>query len=176
MRTAPELRVAAIAPGMAVQAGHRPSSVGVPYGFDMRTSRLPEPIAYSPDGELLAVGSEDGGVLICGADTGQALRTLQGHSGRVYAVKIVGDTIATGGSDGTVRLWDPVSGACRHRLEVHAEGVWPLVLDRTGALLATGDRDGLITVWSVATGQPCTGCPVTPLPCTRPPSHPAATP
>ncbi|WP_327119615.1 TIR domain-containing protein [Streptomyces sp. NBC_01341] len=153
VRAAPELAAAAMAPGMAVEAGHRPSSVGVPYGFDMRTSRLPEPIAYSPDGELLAVGSEDGGVLICGAGTGQALRTLQGHSGRVYAVKIAADTIATGSSDGTVRLWDPVSGACRHRLDVHPDGVWPLVLDTTGGLLATGDKDGLVTVWSVATGD-----------------------
>ncbi|MFE4328258.1 TIR domain-containing protein [Streptomyces sp. NPDC056831] len=154
VRRAPELRAAAIAPGMPVEAGYRPSAVGVPYGFDMRTSRLPEPIAYSPDGELLAVGSEDGGVLICGADTGRALRTLQGHSGRVYAVKFAGDTIATGGSDGTVRLWDPVSGACRHRLDVHPEGVWPLALDPEGTLVATGDREGLVTVWSVATGRP----------------------
>ncbi len=154
MRSAPELRTAAIAPGMPVEAGFRPSSVGVPYGFDMRTSRLPEPIAYSPEGELLAVGSEDGGVLVCAADSGRALRTLQGHEGRVYAVKFGTDTIATGGSDGTVRLWDPVSGKCRHRLEVHPDGVWPVVLDGGGTLLATGDREGLVTVWDVATGEP----------------------
>src|SRR5207247_454082 len=54
----PELRSAAIAPGMPVEPAFRPAAVGVPYGFDMRTSRLPEPISYSPDGELLAVGSE----------------------------------------------------------------------------------------------------------------------
>ncbi|WP_274557275.1 TIR domain-containing protein [Streptomyces spiramyceticus] len=154
VRSAPELRTAAIAPGMAVDAGFRPSSVGVPYGFDMRTSRLPEPIAYSPEGELLAVGSEDGGILICAADTGRALRTLQGHQGRVYAVKFGADVIATGGSDGTVRLWDPVSGECRHRLEVHPDGVWPVALDGDGTLLATGDGEGLVTIWDVATGEP----------------------
>ncbi|MGW7414268.1 WD40 domain-containing protein [Streptomyces sp. NPDC054863] len=154
VRTAPELRRAAVAPGMPVEAGFRPSAVGVPYGFDMRTSRLPEPIAYSPDGELLAVGSEDGGVLLCGTDNGLALRTLQGHVGRVYAVKFRPDTIATGGADGTVRLWDPVSGRCLHRLEVHPDGVWPVSLDTAGSRLATGDREGLVTVWDTATGQP----------------------
>ncbi|MCX5201850.1 TIR domain-containing protein [Streptomyces sp. NBC_00237] len=154
VRAAAELKWAAIAPGMPVEAGFRPSAVGVPYGFDMRTSRLPEPIAYSPDGELLAVGSEDGGVLLCGTDNGLALRTLQGHVGRVYAVKFRPDTIATGGSDGTVRLWDPVTGRCRHRLDVHPGGVWPVSLDTEGTLLATGDREGLVTVWDTATGLP----------------------
>ncbi len=148
----PELRAAAVAPGLSAEAGFRPSAVGVPYGFDMRTSRLPEPVSYSPAGELLALGSEDGGVLVCDAATGTALRTLQGHMGRVYAVKFRGGVLATGGADGTVRLWDPVSGACRHRLEVHPEGVWPVSLDASGTRLATGDADGTVTLWDVADG------------------------
>ncbi|WP_107469935.1 TIR domain-containing protein [Streptomyces sp. 3211] len=154
VRSAPELGAAAIAPGMPVDAGFRPSAVGVPYGFGMRTSRLPEPIAYSTDGELLAVGSEDGSILVCGADDGRAVRTLQGHEGRVYAVKFRAGVLATGGSDGAVRLWDPVTGACRHHLRVHPDGVWPVSFDADGTLLATGDREGLVTVWDVATGEP----------------------
>ncbi|MGA4959331.1 WD40 domain-containing protein [Streptomyces lavendulocolor] len=153
-RAAPELATAAIAPGMPVEAGFRPSSVGVPYGYGMRTGRLPEPIAYSPDGELLLVGSEDGGILVCDTADGRALRTLQGHQGRVYAVKHGPGVIASGGSDGVVRLWDPVSGACRHRLDIHPDGVWPVTLGPDGTRLATGDAEGLVTVWDVATGEP----------------------
>ncbi|WP_264482881.1 TIR domain-containing protein [Streptomyces pinistramenti] len=154
VRAAPELGTAALAPGMPVEAGFRPAAVGVPYGFDMRTSRLPEPISYSPEGELLAVGSEDGGVLVCAADTGRALRTLHGHEGRVYAVKFRSRVLATGGADGTVRLWDPVSGSCLHRIDVHPGGVWPVSLDEDGTIVATGDADGMVTLWDTASGAP----------------------
>ncbi|MFV8132956.1 TIR domain-containing protein [Streptomyces syringium] len=148
----PELSTAAIAPGLSVGTGFRPAAVGVPYGFDMRTSRLPEPVSYSPGGELLALGSEDGGVLVCDAATGTALRTLQGHMGRVYAVKFRGRVLATGGADGVVRLWDPIAGTCRHRLEVHPDGVWPVSLDPSGDRLATGDAEGTVTLWDTADG------------------------
>ncbi|MDT3400179.1 pentapeptide repeat-containing protein, partial [Streptomyces sp. B1866] len=150
--SAPELRLAAVAPGLPVEPGLRPPTVGVPYGFHARTSRLPDPVAYSPDGELLVVGSDGGGVLVCDAATGTALRTLQGHVGRVYAVQFRGRVLATGGSDGAVLLWDPVSGRCRHRLEIHPDGVWPVTLDEEGRLLATGDAEGTVTLWDAAFG------------------------
>ncbi|MER6398316.1 TIR domain-containing protein [Kitasatospora sp. NPDC001603] len=149
---APELRAAAVAPGLPVEAGFRPSEVGVPYGFGVRTARLPEPVAFSADGQLLAVGSADGSVLVCDALTGVALRTLKDHIDRVYAVKFAGSVLATGSADGTVRLWDQVSGECLHRLDVHPGGVWPVSLESTGALLATGDADGTVTLWDTATG------------------------
>ncbi|MFJ8478128.1 TIR domain-containing protein [Kitasatospora sp. NPDC094011] len=150
----PELRVAAVAPGLPIEAGFRPSEVGVPYGFSARTSRLPEPVAFSTDGQLLAVGSDDGTVLVCDALTGTALRTLRDHVGRVYAVKFADGVLATGSADGTVRLWDPVSGACRHRLDVHPDGVWPVSLRPDGRLLATGDAEGTVTLWDPAGGRP----------------------
>ncbi|MFB6893110.1 TIR domain-containing protein [Kitasatospora sp. NPDC056327] len=151
---APELRAAAIAPGLPVEAGFSPSEVGVPYGFDVRSTRLPEPVAFSRDGHLLAVGSEDGSVLVCDAVTGIALRTLKDHIGRVYVVKFAGDVLATGSADGTVRLWDPVSGECRHRLDVHPGGVWPVSLSPDGRMVATGDLNGVVTLWDTVTGEP----------------------
>ncbi|MBF9071973.1 WD40 domain-containing protein [Streptacidiphilus fuscans] len=148
----PELATAAFSPGMPVEIGLRPAKVGVPYGFGSNVARLPEPLTYAPDGELLAIGNEDGSVLVCDAVTGAALRTLSGHTGRVYSLKFRPGVLATGASDGTVRLWDPVTGACLHRLDVHPDGVWPVTLDQSGTLLATGDPTGAVTLWDVATG------------------------
>ncbi|RAY16456.1 hypothetical protein DPM19_06185 [Actinomadura craniellae] len=154
---APELHDAAIAPGRPVEAQFAPAAIGVPYGFRFhgRTSRLPQPLAYSPDGASLAIGSIDGGVLVCDPVTGQPLRTLQGHRDRTYAVTFgpAGGPLATGSADGTVRLWDPGSGVCTRVIDVHPEGVWPLVVGPDGTTVVAGAADGVLRVWDAATGE-----------------------
>ncbi|MEU5879742.1 TIR domain-containing protein [Spirillospora sp. NPDC047279] len=151
---APELREAAIAPGRPIDVQIAPAAVGVPYGFHFQTSRLPQPLAYSPGGAVLAVGSEDGGVLIVDAVTGTPLRTLEGHRDRAYAVAFDrgGNMLASGSADGAVRLWDLATGRCAHTLTVHDEGVWPVVFG-PGAQVAAGAADGVIRVWDAATGE-----------------------
>ena len=152
---APELRGAAITPGQPVEVEIAPAAIGVPYGFHAQTSRLPEPVAYSADGGLLAIGSEDGGVLICDTISGQPVRTLHGHLGRVYAVAFgPGDRIlATGSSDGTIRLWDVATGDGLRALEGHRAGVWPMVLSPDGGVVAAGDADGILRLWDLRSGQ-----------------------
>src|SRR6185369_14033255 len=112
-RADPELAAAARAGGAAVtpwnrvEVGLAPPAVSVNFGFE--TGRLPEPVAYSPDGLTIVVAGEDGGALICDA-SGQPLRLLQGHRGRVHAVYYGETALATGSVDCTVRLWDPLGG------------------------------------------------------------------
>ncbi|WP_279340462.1 TIR domain-containing protein [Sphaerisporangium perillae] len=155
----PALRGAAIAPGHPVTPELAPPLVGVPYGYHFQSSRLPEPVAYSPDGGLLALGSEDGGVLVCDSVSGSPLRTLHGHRGRVYKVAYGPGVLVTGAADGTVRIWDPSTGAARHVLTGHADGVWPVVLSPSGDLVAAGGADGVMHVWSAATGEPVASLP-----------------
>ncbi len=152
LAAAPELYGAAITPGQPVEVEIAPAAIGVSYGFHFQTCRLPEPVAYSGDGGLLAIGSEDGGVLVCDTISGLPVRTLHGHRGRVYALAFGDRVLATGSSDGTVRIWDPATGECQQVLEGHREGVWPLVLSPGGDLLATGDGDGVLRLWDVAAG------------------------
>ncbi|MFI7031991.1 TIR domain-containing protein [Microbispora rosea] len=151
-RGAPELRGAAVAPGVPgtddgrVGAELAPAVVGVPYGYRFDSSRLPEPVAYEPGGGVLALGGEDGGVLVCDSVTGSALRTLQGHRGRVYNVAYGETGLVTGASDGTVRVWDPATGEPSQVLRGHPEGVWPVVT--SGDLIAAGGADGIMRVWA----------------------------
>ncbi len=154
LREVPELLGAAIAPGQPVDTELAPPAVGVPYGYRDPGVRLPEPVVYSHDGGVVAIGSEHGAVLLCDTASGLPLRSLHGHRGRVYAVVYgAGDRVlASGASDGTVRLWDPATGGCIRVIDVHAEGVWPVGLSPDGSVLAAGAADGVLRLWDVATG------------------------
>ncbi|GIF76977.1 trypsin-like peptidase domain-containing protein [Asanoa siamensis] len=83
---------------------------------------------------------------------------LEGHSDAVYdvcAVPMAGrDFLASAGADGTVRLWDPLTGRVERVLTGHPEGVrglWAVPAD-DGTLLATAGLDGTIGVWHAGTG------------------------
>jgi WD40 repeat protein/3',5'-cyclic AMP phosphodiesterase CpdA len=133
-----------------------PAAIGVPYGFSGELGRLPEALAYNADGSLLAVGNNDGSVLICEGQTGRALRTLRGHGGRVYGVRFAAGRgpLVTCAADATVRLWDAATGKELRTLPECKDWVWPLVLSPDGTSLLTGDGAGTVTVWDVETGQP----------------------
>lgn len=150
---APELRGAAVAvPGVAIDTEFSPAAIGVRHGFHVEMGRLPQVLDYSRDGGMLAIGSDDGGVLICDTATGLPLRTLQEHRGRVFVVTYGEDVLVTGSSDGTVRIWDAVTGDCRHVLKEHAQWSWPVVISPDGEELATGDADGVLRLWDIDSG------------------------
>ena len=74
------------------------------------TQFLPNQIAYSPDGKLLATGGyeSDGPVVIWDVATGKRLHEFPGHRGRVvaFAFSPDGKRLASGSIDTTVLIWD----------------------------------------------------------------------
>ena len=63
-----------------------------------------------------------------------------------------GQTLASGGDDSTIRLWDTASGELLNTLRGHTDTVWSVVFSPDGQMLASGSWDGTIRFWDVANG------------------------
>jgi WD40 repeat protein len=83
------------------------------------------------------------------------LRTIQGHTDRVYAVAFSpdGTLMATGSKDMKVRLWDPATGVVHHTLEGHTGSVYTVSFSPDGQFAASASWDGPILIWDLATGE-----------------------
>ena len=66
-------------------------------------------VAFSPDGDLLASGSNDDTVQVWRVSDGAWLHTLDGHTNDIWEVAFSPDGawLVSGGYDGVVRVWGP---------------------------------------------------------------------
>lgn len=105
-------------------------------------------MAFSPDGQSLAIGSNNGEVRIYDAFAGDPMGTLHGHSAAITCLAFSrdGKTLSTGSVDQTVRLWDAVAGLERGNLTV-GETVRTLSFAPDSKALAAGCDDGKIRIW-----------------------------
>ncbi|MFL6258286.1 MAG: TIR domain-containing protein [Thermoanaerobaculia bacterium] len=112
-------------------------------------------VAFDPQGETLASGSDDKTVRLWEARSGKLLRTLKGHRGQVWSVAFdpQGRMLASGGNDKTVTLWEVRSGKLLHTLEGHTNWVNSVAFDQQFGILASGSVDKGVKLWEPATGK-----------------------
>jgi WD40 repeat protein len=120
-------------------------------------------LAFSPDGRLLASASNDATVRLWDPTTGQAVKTLRGQRTALSSVACFGvhstvafspdgKALATGGGDGTVRLWDTATKQVSALLRGHKAAVMAVAFTPDGRSLVSGDQVGTLKRWDVAAG------------------------
>ncbi|KAL4732843.1 WD40-repeat-containing domain protein [Aspergillus similis] len=112
-------------------------------------------VAFSPDGQTVASGSDNKTIKLWNAATGEQRQTLKGHSAYVNAVAFSpdGQTVASGSDDKTIKLWNAATGEQRQTLEGHSARVNAVAFSPDGQTVASGSDDKTIKLWNAATGK-----------------------
>jgi WD40 repeat protein len=112
-------------------------------------------VSWSPDGRLIAAGSE-GTARVWDAETGTVRYTLLGHSGFVLSVAWSPDSsrLVTGGSDGTAKVWEIGPEGVRERWSLSAQesrsGIVGVAFSPDGSRVMAGDAAiSAVQVWDL---------------------------
>ena len=112
-----------------------------------------EDIAFSPDGQTLAISTLDGELSFWAPRAGGALRSFEAGFGNANAIVFSpdGTTVATGGDDGVIRLWDVAGLQPMRPVDTKAGVLSSLAFagDGRSLVFAAGDS---VAVWDLASG------------------------
>lgn len=160
-RVAPDQNGLGQRPELAIQApqtvglrtvGEQKPELYVQKGHSARVQAL----AFSPDGRMLASGSDDLTIKFWEVATGKELKTLVGHTADVIFLVFSPDgkrlASAAKGQE-AITLWDVRTGKELLAIEGVPGDVYQLQFSPDGKSLVSGSYDGVVKMWDLATGK-----------------------
>lgn len=108
-------------------------------------------VVFSPDGSLLAGGSDDDRIRLWSTDSYELVGTWTGHTHWVNGVVFSpdGSLLVSGSHDRTVGIWEVSSGEALNMLEGHEAVVLRVAINPAGTLIASTSWDGTVRLWGV---------------------------
>jgi pSer/pThr/pTyr-binding forkhead associated (FHA) protein len=122
-------------------------------------------ISFSPDGRLIASGSEDRTVKLWHLATGREMQAIVAHDMAVTALAFSpippnplirgseGGILASGSVDRTIKIWNLITGQPIQALVAHEMSVNALAFSPNGQILASGSSDNTVKLWDLARGR-----------------------
>ena len=109
--------------------------------------------AFSNDDKLIASGAEDKIIYLWSAETGEIVKTLTGHTGKVQFLEFSPDGKSLLSAGGTqLLLWDLESGAYRS-FAGHKTHTWNARFSLDGSRFASTDLLNKFRLWDTETGE-----------------------
>lgn len=117
-------------------------------------------LSFHPSGDYMIVGTEHPVVRVYDINTGQCFASAlagQKHRSHVTCCKyaLTAKLFATGSNDGSIKLWDGVSGRCINTFEAAHEGaeVCSVVFSKNGKYLLSSGKDSMVKLWELSTSR-----------------------